>query len=79
MASGQLRLAGVDPGVTIYAYDRHGRLVDVIEDVSLGDRHETAAEGRESLHTACLWAYVSAKFAERDHPPEPADPPPEAA
>lgn len=78
MADGQLRLAGVDRGVTIYAYDRHGRLVDVIEDVSLGDRHEAAAEGRESLHTACLWAYVAAKVAERDHPPDD-DLPPEAA
>lgn len=59
-----------DDAITVLCYDRDGRLLDTIPDVSLGDRRKAAAEGRESLHSASLWAIVATKAVARDTPPE---------
>lgn len=54
-----------DDSVTIIVRHHSGPVLDVIEDVSLGDRLKAAKEGRESLHSASLWAYLESKAADR--------------
>lgn len=57
-----------DDTITVLCYDRHGRLLDTIPNVSLGDRRQAAVDGRESLHSASLWAIIATKAVARDTP-----------
>lgn len=65
----QLALDGCDglgDGVPWYVYAPDGTLIDVIEDVVAGDRLAAAEAGRESWHTAALWAHVAADQWKRE-------------
>ena len=54
-----------DRGITVTVVGPGGIVLDRIEDVSLGDRIEAARHGRESLHTAALWAHIAHKKYDR--------------
>ena len=47
-------------GVTVYVYASDGALLDVIEGVDLGDRHEAWSNGRTSLYEASMWGALAA-------------------
>lgn len=47
------------PPVTVYVRAPDGVLIDVIQDVDLGDRRTSAERGRISLHAACLLAAIA--------------------
>ena len=55
----------IEPGITVTIVSPDGVVLDVIDDVSLGDPLEAHAAGRESLKTAALWGYVAHKGWER--------------
>jgi hypothetical protein len=58
----------VDPPINVYVMGPGGVLLDIIENVDLGDPLEARRHGRTSLKEACLWGYVAAvKYRER-HP-----------
>jgi hypothetical protein len=54
----QLRL-DVAETITVYVIGPDGRLLDLIDDVDLGNPTEAHRNGRISLKAACLWAYIA--------------------
>ena len=58
----------VDPSITVYVMGPGGVLLDVIDNVDLGDPIEAHRHGRTSLKEACLWGNLaSVEYRER-HP-----------
>ncbi len=66
---GQARLFELAETVTVYVLGPDGMLLDVIEEVDLGDRLEAFRAGRTSLHEAALWAGLAARRYRQLHPP----------
>ena len=54
----------MEPTITVYVVASDGALLDVIEDVDLGNRIEALENGRTTLNDAVLWGCVEIKFYE---------------
>jgi hypothetical protein len=65
---GQARLFELAETVTVYVLGPDGMLLDVIEEVDLGDRLEASRAGRTSLHQAALWADLAGRRYRQLHP-----------